>query len=474
MLFYCPDNSVAADIIPFCKDGKFHLFYLRDFRDIPGKGEGTPWHHLQTEDFIDFVDYGEAIPRGSASEQDLYVFTGSVFEHDGKYYIFYTGHNPHYQSQGKPCEVILLAESGDLKTWKKNPDFELRAPDFYEPDDWRDPFVFKHPETDKFIMLMAARKKDGASRRRGCIAYAESTDLIHWDVAKEPFFSPARYFTHECPDLFRIGKWWYLAFSEFTDKTVTRYVMGKSCFGPWISPENDCLDNSIFYAAKSSSDGSKRYLFGWNRTKAGNADEGALQWGGNIVVHMLSQNSDGTLAVSIPGSVEKYFSQEAGAPVQAAAGPARAKGGDALSLNAHGGYGLAVICGMEPEMLFEADIRADKTAREFGVMLYCDEKCEDGYYLKFEPAFQRIVMDKWPRNGRNDSSMLETERHVGIETGKWQSLKIVICGTMIETYFDGRYAMSSRAYCRQHNNLGVFCANGAVEFRNVRISTTGR
>ena len=70
-------------------------------------------------------------------------------------------------------------------------------------------------EQKQYWMLIAARLKVGPRRRRGCTALAVSTDLQHWQV-RDPFWAPGLFFTHECPDLFRIGDWWYLLFSEFS------------------------------------------------------------------------------------------------------------------------------------------------------------------------------------------------------------------------------------------------------------------
>ena len=45
-ILYTPDDGVAADFIPFYWNGEYHLFYLKDYRDHEGHGEGTPWWHL--------------------------------------------------------------------------------------------------------------------------------------------------------------------------------------------------------------------------------------------------------------------------------------------------------------------------------------------------------------------------------------------------------------------------------------------
>src|SRR6185312_10754497 len=100
--FYKPSDGWAADAIPFYWQGEYHLFYLKDFRDPTAHGEGTPWYHLSTHDFVIFQDHGEALARGTVDDQDLYVFTGSVIEREGLFHIFYTGHNPHFRGQGRP------------------------------------------------------------------------------------------------------------------------------------------------------------------------------------------------------------------------------------------------------------------------------------------------------------------------------------------------------------------------------------
>ena len=54
-MFYRPKGkAVAADVIPFYKDGIFYLFYLKDFRDAEKYGEGVPWYLIKTKDFVNF------------------------------------------------------------------------------------------------------------------------------------------------------------------------------------------------------------------------------------------------------------------------------------------------------------------------------------------------------------------------------------------------------------------------------------
>lgn len=64
-IFYRPSDGVAGDFIPFYWDGRYHLFYLKDYRDPAGHGEGTPWFQVVTRDFVHFEDWGEARFEGT-------------------------------------------------------------------------------------------------------------------------------------------------------------------------------------------------------------------------------------------------------------------------------------------------------------------------------------------------------------------------------------------------------------------------
>ena len=123
----------------------------------------------------------------------------------------------------------------------------------------------------------------------------------------EPLYDPGLYFAHECPDLFKMGDWWYLLFSEFSEATKTRYRMARSLQGPWIAPRQDTFDGRAFYAAKTTTDRHRRFLFGWNPTRTENKDDGSWNWGGNLVIHEIHQEQDGSLAVLIPENVNKSF-----------------------------------------------------------------------------------------------------------------------------------------------------------------------
>jgi beta-fructofuranosidase len=464
-LFYQPASAWAADFIPFYRDGVFHLFYLQDWRDSAGHGEGTPWYQISTRDFLHFTEHGEMLARGTRAEQDLYVFTGSVLEAQpakaaglrcdscGRYHIFYTGHNPHFRQAGRPEQGVMHAVSDDLLTWRKLPEHTFFAPAAgYEPHDWRDPFVFWNEASGEYWMLLAARHTEGPSRRRGCTALCASKDLLTWEV-REPFYDPGLYFTHECPDLFQMGDWWYLLFSEFSEKCVTRYRMSRSLSGPWLAPACDTFDSRVHYAAKSTSDGQRRFLFGWNATRQGEKDDGAWQWGGSLVVHELFQRPDGSLGVRLPETVRAAFA------------PAVEKG--SAHLRAPGGFAVHTAGELPGDrrtaVLLDADLTCQPGTCAFGLFLRGSADFEQAYYLRFEPGSQRLVFDRWPRPG-DQPFQPESERPLAITPGVPLRVQVILEGTLVEVYVAGEVALSYRLYELEGRQWGAFVQDGEVFF----------
>jgi beta-fructofuranosidase len=465
-ILFRPAAGVAADVIPFRWRDEFHLFYLQDWRDPAGHGEGTPWWHLSTRDFVTYRDHGEAIPRGPVGSHDQWVFTGCVVEDAGRFHAFYTGHNFHFPKVGRAQEAVLRATSDDLERWTKDAGFALSAPAGYEVDDWRDPFVFRDPESGGWGMLLAARRTAGPSRQRGCLAYATSPDLTTWTV-REPFWTPEQFFTHECPDLFRIGDWWYLVFSEFSDRTQTRYRMARSWRGPWLCPPDDAFDTRAWYAAKTVADGARRFAIGWLATREQNADDRPYQWGGDLVAHELVQRADGTLASRLPATVAAAF---AGQRVLPAARPVLGTWREGAT-DATGRTSVALVDELPDECLIEATVTLQAGTNGAGLLLRAGPDGEAGYQLRLEPHRQRLVLDRWPRPG--DQPAVQGERPLALVPGRPVRLQVLISGSCLVAYADGATALSSRIHLHRSGALGLFASDGPAAFSDLAVRTRG-
>jgi hypothetical protein len=105
-----------------------------------------------------------------------------------------------------------------------------------------------------------------------------STDLQTWEFQGD-FWAPGLFSMHEMPDLFRMGDYWYLLTTEYSDKSKTVYRMSTSLAGPWTAPVADAEG--------------RRFLFGWVPTKENEDELASWQWGGTLVVHEVVQRPDG-------------------------------------------------------------------------------------------------------------------------------------------------------------------------------------
>jgi beta-fructofuranosidase len=463
-ILYRPADGVAADFIPFYWQGDYHLFYLKDYRDPAGHGEGTPWWHLVTHDFVHLEDCGEALPRGSAGAQDLWVFTGSAIEREGTFHIFYTGHNTHLKAQGRPVQAVMHATSPNLEHWTRDPSMCFFAPEGYEPDDWRDPFVFWNEAEGRYWMLLAARKRVGPSRNRGCIALAVSPDLRQWTV-REPFWAPDLYFTHECPDLFRIGEWWYLVYSTFSERHVTHYRMTRSLEGPWLCPANDTFDGRAYYAAKTAGDGQQRFVFGWLPTREGETDAGRWQWGGELVVHELAQQPDGTLTVHPPDPVWGAFARPLALAPQPMLGSWEI-GERAVSARSVGRLSALSLGTLPKACTVEADLTFAPGTDGMGLLLRADPALDSYYQVRLEPARQRLVFDRWPRPGDQPFVL---ERPLAMSPGVPVRLRVLVDGTCVVIYADDQIALSCRMYDHRTGQLGAFVSEGEGRFERLAL-----
>ena len=452
-LFFRPENSVAADFIPFAKDGRFHLFYLRDWRGFEGR-RGIPWHQVVTADFVNFEDWGEALACGDETARDHAVFTGSVIEAEGGYHIFYTGHNDRLL----PKEVILHATSTDLRTWAKDLRFQMAAPASLDPNDWRDPFVYRDEQSGRYAMLLAARGFEGPSRNRGLTARMESADLRSWNLT-QPCWAPNLFITHECPDCFRIGDWWYLIYSTYSDTQQTHYRMSRSPDGPWLAPDTldggDSLDGRPHYAAKSAESGGRRYLFGWLATRDHESDAGNWNWGGNLVTHEIVQRPDGTLSAKCPDKVAGAFNKRLPLNARSILGEWDFDGSSATC----GGHRMnAALMGSLPD---EASVEATFTlapgTRTAGLLLRSDDALDSYYMVRLEPSRGRVVFDRWPRPA---DQPIMVERPVSLPSGTRVKLRVIVDGTCAVCYVDDRVALSCRMYDNKGASWGAFVAEG--------------
>lgn len=465
-VFFRPADGWVGDVIPFQADGTFWLFYLHEQRAEPKPG--TSWNLFTTTDLVNFDDQGVALAHGNYDDPDFNAYTGSVVrDESGVHHLFYTGQNPSLRGpDNQPVQIVMHATSDDgMTTWTKHPERRFGATPGYETADWRDPFVFYDERTSQWRMLLAARHTTGPQRRRGVIAQCVSDDLVTWRPA-EPFWDPRRYITHECPEVFQWGDWWYLVFSEFSESFCTRYRMAASPDGPWTAPAQDTIDGRAFYASKSAERYGRRFFFGWIASKEDERDDGAWQWAGTLSVLEAHQNPDGTLGFGLPHELVDSFTET----VPTSIGPA--------TLRAPDGYTAVVSEDEAPSQFYaKAVLRIEPGTTECGLLLRASADGDESYIVRLEPQRGRLVFDRWPRRSTGEGQWqisgdvpfeIELERPCELAPGT-HSVEVVVDGDLCVVVLDRQVSLSARIYDRPAGRIGVFAGVGCAVIEQFEV-----
>lgn len=467
-IFYRPEKAVLGDVIPFYDHGEFKPFYLRNFRGNRDQTHRDSWVMLTTKDHVHFTEHDTHIVGG----------TGSVILVDGVYHMFYCTFRLFPERN-----YINHAVSTDLNTWTPLEEDTFCSDNvIYRPTHFRDPFVFWEEREQCWWMIFAAQKK-GLTTRSACVGLCKSDDLHHWRFC-EPLYAPMNaQCAFECPDLFRWGDWYYLVFSSYADRFQTLYRMSKSLDGPWIAPPVDTFDTRAFYAAKTGTDGQRRFVYAWNPTRENDEhhfdpkhydglDCNTWDWGGSLVVHELHQNPDGTLAVAPVPEVLDAFGPAAPVRLQPLCGD-WVTAEDHCEVQSPYGYASLLLGDMRSASRLSVDVTLTGKTAQLGVALHVNERFDKGYYVSLDPFRKRFEW-KGPirmteRGGQTFPYQVELERPLPPNMSSTFHLDVLTEGTMAEVYVDGQIAMSTRAYDERNGHWGLFVCDGAASFDHIRL-----
>ena len=457
-LYYQFPGTWFGDCMPFGKGDEFFLFHQRDNRDPEPFGKPFGWDLATTKDFVHYRDCGVAIPRGGDADQDQFIYAGSVCEGEGAYHAFYTAYNRDYPAQGKPAQVLMHAVSHDLYHWTKTQDALTFSPqEGYDPDDWRDPWVIRDDEHDRYLLILGARKQGPKTVQSGRTVAFSSKDLEHWSFEGD-FWAPNLYTMHEMPDLFKMGDWWYHIVTEYSDKHGMVYRMAHSLEGPWAAPADDAFDGSAYYAGRTFELNGKRIMFGWVGTKENEDDRSNYEWGGTFVPHQVYQREDGSLGVRPVDTLWSAFDH-------------RHRITD-LNLDASAGRTEKTVVQDNGDLYsFEADLTFSPGTRSFGLRLNENEETGESYQFIFKVGENRFLFENNPNYPWFANMNIGLERPLELVAGQKYHLQLVVDDTIATLYVNG-VALNSRMYKRPGDHLGIFVTEGSLQTTNMTFSNT--
>lgn len=451
------ENSWVGDPMPFFDGEHFQIFYLEDLRD--GDLGFHPWSLLGTTNFYEYSDKGMVIPYvNDESSQELALGTGSVIEDEnGLYHAFYTGHNGNLE----PKEAIMHAVSNDLENWEKLPENTFFGSEMYEQNDFRDPFVFYNEDDENFWMLITTRKND-----TGVIALYTSEDLHHWQDQGVFFENDMGTDSNlECPSLIFFNDKWYLAFSDQWPDRVVHYRVADSLDDEFVIPEDDTWDGSSFYAGRLETNGESLFVFGWVPTKEEYSDLGSYNWAGNLVVHELVQQENGTLKPKLPQDAFEAVSKNRSLPVVGQSDQASGEERD-FTLLSRDEIEWIRFENSESTTIVQGELHPDSENMTFGFRFNARENTEPSLTIALHPDRDQVSFYNRP------SSAIETvdpQSFVSLNMDKNPiHFQLVKEDTVVALYLNNEKVLTTRMFQQADQPWDIYAENGSLTIRNLR------
>lgn len=481
-----PTDNVGGvgDPMPFydAKNSEFKVLYLQDYANNKAYCFHPYWG-LKTKDCSSYESLGEILSAGSNDfQQDAALGTGCCFynEADGLYYIYYTGENGKCTNR----QVVMRATSPDFKTWTRDNLWQLNGPEYgYNGFDFRDPQIFKGDD-GKFHMIIATRPQAGGN---GIFAEFVSADMKSWENAGSFPMVWDRFC--ECPDVFKMGDWWYLVYSESFKTSWSRkvkYMMAdswenlKKCFNDpganWPKDGREgVLDSRAFYAGKTASNGTDRYIWGWcpyrpvddidvRNINVGAGDGNEPKWGGALVCHKVLQHEDGTLTLTAVPSLNNKYNKPQTVREMESKGYANGK------LTGEGAYVLYNRLGYHNHMSFT--VKTAGNTDKFGVSLFRGSDSKKYYTMVFNPEGENDRKINMEQEGAEGKGFIEA-----VDSYKFQrpadnvyNIDIYTDNSVFVIYVNDNICYTMRLYGIQKNCWSINNYGGEIEVSNLKVS----
>ena len=343
----------------------------------------------------------------------------------------------------------------------------MRAEGPYNPGVWRAPHVFRAPDTGGYAMLLTSAHKEQAIVQRGCIALATSDDLESWTI-RPPFWAPDTVATQEAPNLFHLGKWWYLVYTTYGRGERIHYRMSRRLGGPWTAPDRDGLWAGALCAPRIVGPETAPHCFGWIPARKGEKDRGVWQWGGAMTALALRQRADGTLALRLPDTTENAFPNA----VRLDPTPLSGEWETGPTEISTAGYQriASVRCAPMPERgLLRTEVELQEKSTDAGILLRANAKRSWYYQLHLDRHNQLFRLDRWPLPG---NATFTVERPISIQPNRPIKLDVLVDGTALVACVNGDACLCARFYEHGGDSLQFYVTEGDASFRNTTLRTT--
>lgn len=244
--------------------------------------------------------------------------------------------------------------------------------------------------------------------------------------------------------------------------------------GVWPDNKEGFLDSRAFYAGKTASDGTNRYIWGWCPTRAGNdntavgAAPNEPEWAGNLVAHRIIQHEDGTLSLGNVEGIDKKYSSESSLKVMAKSDNGVSENGSnyVLTGNAYVLFNRLNVCNK-----LSFTVKTTSKTDKFGFSFVRGTDSEKYYSIIVNPE----------DGGDNKKLNFEEEGGKGFINGidgykfatpanNEYNVTVYTDNSVCVVYINDNVVYTNRIYGLQKNCWSINSYEGTVEVSNVRVN----
>ncbi|WP_019587723.1 glycoside hydrolase family 32 protein [Deinococcus apachensis] len=409
--------------------GRWHVYYQHNPRR-PQWGD-IHWGHASSEDLVTWRDEPMALAPTPGGADEHGCFSGSFALVNGTPTLYYTGWSGGVQTQ-------CMATSRDLITWEKHPRNPIipHPPRRVRSDDFRDPYVFQH--AGRWYMALGA----SLDHDRGAVLLYGTEDGERWTYLHVLYEATRtdQGVMWECPNFFPVGDRWVLVVSVWPGLGA-RYFVGT-------------FENKRFQAER----------------------EGVIDGDGGAFAHLTAQGADGRVLqwawineqrhqdlIDVDGwagalSVPRELSLRNG---DLCVQPAR----ELAQLHEERLHDGEVVLQPGTPLLFDGthldlhlELEPDIEHPVHVTVLRAPDGSEETV-LTFDPS-ARLLKLRRARSSLDDRTARDSQRtHIALERGEGLNLRLLLDGSVLEVYANGRACLTSRVYpTRRDTTTGMITA----------------
>ncbi len=471
------NQQELGDVEVIYHNDTIHLFHLC----LPSHDKVA---HLISTDGIRWKELEPAIATGNPGEfDDDMIWTMGITKYKDKFYMHYTGLS---STESGRVQRTGLAVSDDLIHWRKVSNKPVIAPAKpYERKlrerqvavSWRDPKIYY--ENGRFYCLICAREDAGPFLYRGSAGLGISDDLIHWKIEK-PILAPREYYDLECPQLIKIGKWYYILAGIMEDSTQ-RYWLAKTLKGPYHTPLNNLLAPKGHYAGKICKVGNEWWYFCWHAIISDGPDPAGNYLPENTYTRyiptplIVNQRPDGTLFLSSNPNWTKFYQKKISLKFQLQKVLKNAHSvvkTDSQNVTLSSSVGREMVLSRSALKNFSFQAKMHINATKAGIGFHIDPGQADGYFIEICPSTNQIKLVKHLLTIRNDRNywfnyevLQEAFYKFNSDTPTFEFHLQVVDGE-IEFSINRQVIISKISFARQVGKLGFWVTSGKAKINS--------